>query len=340
MQGAAIKQQDEWAMSERRERAVMRDMPGRDSTADADDTPFRFPTPRGILSKAEIEALLRPELPTINEDEAPVHPEAASEAGFTDFSCDDRDLSGDAKRVGARLCLMLGQVAGLKAGITVRRARAFSQLSEAGLGAHEETGGAFLCFGNAAGEVSSLLVMSGQLAERLVTTACGGSAAGKATPRHLSAIDSALLEQLAAPLGRAFEPESGLIGLETDADYVASILPEETGEAYDFEVSLPDQTASLSLIRLRGAGERVETGVGEAPRKKPMTVLLTARIASLSVPVSRVSSLKPGDTLLLGLPADQPVELLSGGRDGAPAFEGEVGRKGANMAIRIRKTRS
>jgi len=43
---------------------------------------------------------------------------------------------------------------------------------------------------------------------------------------------------------------------------------------------------------------------------------------------------------LLGLPADQPVELLSGGRDGVPAFEGEIGRKGDRMAIRIRRARN
>ena len=65
--------------------------------------------------------------------------------------------------------------------------------------------------------------------------------------------------------------------------------------------------------------------------------LLTARIARLSVPVSRLASLKQGDTLLLGLPADQPVELLSGGRDGRVAYEGDLGRKGNSMAVRIKQ---
>ena len=338
MQGAALKSQDEWAMSERRERAVMRDVP----SAVEDDPPFRLPKGRGILSKAEIQALLRPELPTINDDEAPQEPEASGQAAFADFDREMEDLSGDARRIAAKLALMIGQVAGLKAGLSVQRAASFSSLSEARLGERRGTGEAYLCFGDEAGDVSSVLTISGELAERLVTTACGGDSASKATPRYLSAIDCALLEQLAGPLCRAYAPETSLIGLETDADYVASILPEEAGEVYEFEVSLPGQTAGLSLIRLKRAGDyEPEMADPQAtPRKKPMTVVLTARVASLSVPVSRVSSLKPGDTLLLGLPADQPVELLSGGRDGAPAFEGEVGRKGTNMADRIRKVRS
>ena len=41
--------------------------------------------------------------------------------------------------------------------------------------------------------------------------------------------------------------------------------------------------------------------------------------------------------LLLGLPADQPVELLTGGRDGAVVAEGEIGRKGNRMAVRINR---
>ncbi|HAO35151.1 MAG TPA: hypothetical protein DEB28_16690, partial [Hyphomonas sp.] len=49
------------------------------------------------------------------------------------------------------------------------------------------------------------------------------------------------------------------------------------------------------------------------------------------------ANLKPGSTLLLGLPADQPVELLTGGRDGAVVAEGEIGRKGNRMAVRINR---
>ena len=71
------------------------------------------------------------------------------------------------------------------------------------------------------------------------------------------------------------------------------------------------------------------------PAAGAITGILTARVASLSVPLSRLANLKAGSTLLLGIPADQPVELLSGGRDGALAAEGEIGRKGNRMALRI-----
>jgi flagellar motor switch/type III secretory pathway protein FliN len=66
-----------------------------------------------------------------------------------------------------------------------------------------------------------------------------------------------------------------------------------------------------------------------------VTVLLTARVASLSVPLSRLTDLTAGSTLLLGVPADQPVELLSGGRDGPVVAEAQIGRKGNKMALRI-----
>ena len=62
---------------------------------------------------------------------------------------------------------------------------------------------------------------------------------------------------------------------------------------------------------------------------------LTARIASLNVPVSQLSDLKAGSILLLGLPTDQPVELLSGGHKGEVVAEGDIGRRGNKVAVRI-----
>ncbi|MEO1643287.1 MAG: FliM/FliN family flagellar motor C-terminal domain-containing protein, partial [Pseudomonadota bacterium] len=67
----------------------------------------------------------------------------------------------------------------------------------------------------------------------------------------------------------------------------------------------------------------------------PVTALLTARLARLSVPLSRITSLKAGSTLLLGLPPDQPVEVLSGDRDGPVVMEGSVGRRGNKIAVKV-----
>jgi len=69
----------------------------------------------------------------------------------------------------------------------------------------------------------------------------------------------------------------------------------------------------------------------------PVSAVVTARIARISVPLSRLSSLKPGSVMPLGLPTDQPVELLSGGRDGQVIAEGEIGRKGKRIAVRVSK---
>jgi len=71
------------------------------------------------------------------------------------------------------------------------------------------------------------------------------------------------------------------------------------------------------------------------PGRGVLTVTLTARVASLAVPLSKLSGLKPGSTLLLGVPADQPVELVSGGTQGVLAAEAEIGRRGGRVALRI-----
>ena len=68
-----------------------------------------------------------------------------------------------------------------------------------------------------------------------------------------------------------------------------------------------------------------------------MMTELTARIASLNVPVSQLSDLKPGSVLLLGVPTDQPVDLLTGGHSGDVVAQGDVGRRGNKIAIRVSK---
>ena len=95
--------------------------------------------------------------------------------------------------------------------------------------------------------------------------------------------------------------------------------------------------AALKARPLRPAAEPIPLHPKPAePRGEGLTALLTARIATLSVPVSRLSDLKPGDTLLLGLPADEPIQLLSGGRMGHVAAEGELGAPPGRMELPIR----
>ncbi|MEL7540360.1 MAG: FliM/FliN family flagellar motor switch protein, partial [Pseudomonadota bacterium] len=91
------------------------------------------------------------------------------------------------------------------------------------------------------------------------------------------------------------------------------------------------------LAVIEGQFDDAPDVIEPAPVSAPVTAIATARLASLSVPLSRVTALKAGSTLLLGLPPDQPVELLSGDRDGTPAYEGRMGRKGDKVAIKISK---
>ncbi|WP_300395070.1 flagellar motor switch protein FliM [Henriciella sp.] len=337
MQGTAFTDAEEWAMPERRERAVMRDVPERRSPEPAGDD-FRFPTPRGVLSKAEIEALLRPNLPKINDEE---DTQAAERDPLSRPLEQKAPVNVDAhKRLAARLTLLFAQATGLKASFRYVSGEAFEAFDTLRAAENDDMA-AYVCFGRGGETISHVLEVPGALADALISHACGGAAnvSGQDNGRQLSAIDCALLEQLLAPLRGALGPETGFIGVETDRQYVASLAPDQAGEDVQLRARLADDDIDLRLavLEMPDAAPSHDPAPEHETRKRPVTAVLTARMASLSVPVSRLSSLKPGDTLLLGLPADQPVELLSGGRDGVRAFEGDIGRKGNNMAIRIRK---
>lgn len=322
-------------MSARREQAVMRDVPRPARKAPPeDDGDFRLPTPRGVLSKAEIQALLRPEIPTINDDDA-VPAERPLDTN-RDFASAGQRSDPEARRLAARLSLALGQVASLKAAVTSSGRTHFEAFAQTTASRSFGAGTAFVCFGFPNGEVTHMLSLSPQLTNQLISGACGGRPGDTANIRELSAIDCALLEQLIAPVHSVFSPDARIVGIETERDYVAALMASEDGEEFTFNVRAGTDTSKLQLIRLKQSPQAAETPETSG-RKKSMTAILTARIASLSVPVSKVSALKPGDTLLLGLPSDQPVELLSGGRDGPLAFEGQIGRKGNRMAVKVRR---
>ncbi|RIJ27067.1 FliM/FliN family flagellar motor switch protein [Henriciella mobilis] len=336
MQGAPLQEADEWAMPERREREVMRDMPGK-RRPPVDD--YKFPTPRGVLSKAEIEALLRPDLPTINDTEAP----QPGQDQPVERAFDDVELLGaeGGKRLAARLSLIFAQATGLKAAFRFRSSARVNDVEAALVETASDATAAYICYGAGEDTVTHVLQVPETLGAALVSHACGGVADLQTQPfkRAFSAIDCALIEQLLAPLRAAFDPETGFIGVETEHRFVGALVPGQSGERVRFQVVLNDEAIELDLLVTEAQkAVRSEAGPSEQPRKRPVTAVVTARLASLNVPVSKLTGLKAGDTLLLGLPADQPVQLLSGGRDGVPAFEGDIGRKGNNMAIRIRKT--
>lgn len=342
---------DGWDMSPKREHDIVVDMP----TAFEPIAPTRpLPSARGVLSAAEIEALLRPDLSDLDGPaaEAEPEPEQVTEKPVPDFNMAPAhrpsirpQYEEEAARLAARLSLALRQDCGLRSAATVAASTngTFQTALDAGVAMD---GAAIACFASPAGEIVAMLVLSPPLSNALVETACGGQS-GTYNPRPLSPLDAALLEGLVRPLGAALSPELSFSRVETDAEFAAALAGPEKAWIIDLNVRVEDERLPARLIlsqfsfsKLKPAQARAEEPVPDlepAPSSAAgaMTAVLTARIASLSVPLSRLSDLKAGSTLLLGVPADQPVELLAGGRDGKLAAEGEIGRKGGRMAIRI-----
>jgi flagellar motor switch/type III secretory pathway protein FliN len=310
------------------------------------------PVLRGKLSSAEIEALLRPDLSDM--DTAPV-PEPKSIAPRIIPDLEARppasartDLPEDALRLAARLSLAFRQGCGLRAAATVTAASSGTFAS--GLGEHAgETGRAIACFAAPSGEIIAMLSISAPLANALIESACGGKH-GPFVPRELTPLDAALLEGLVRPLGAGISSTLSFARIETDSDFAAALARPGAADVIDLDIRfdhlrMPARMilASDDLFDLappaaaRPAPALSHAATAPTPQAAAVTAVLTARIASLSVPLSRLADLKPGSTLLLGLPADHPVELLSGGRNGPVAAEAQIGRKGAQMALRITK---
>lgn len=296
-----------------------------------------LPTSRGVLSAAEIEALLRPDLP---EPERP--PTTTTDRPIPDLSAaeDDALSQQDAARLCARLGLSVHRETGLALALDLLEMRrcGFRQAFPA-----PETGAAYACFGSGDGEVQAILVLSAAMAAALIDQSCGGDArvASDSAPRALTEIDTALLTRAVEPMA-AHLPGGALLCLEARAAFSMSIAPPGPATTLMFDVDLDGATCSAHLILSDAAlaappvsPEALAQSAAPTISGGALTALLTARIASLSVPVSRLSNLKPGATLMLGLPADEPVQLLSGGRTGLVAAEGEIGRKGGKIAVRI-----
>lgn len=304
--------------------------------ADSEDS-YQFPTSRGVLSADEIEALLRPNLSAKALDEAPLEPQSIQPKPTEDLdqpAPDDGDLKAS-QALAARLSMAMGQGTGIKAAITPAQ---FASLNRSALsGILHGKSSAIACLGVSETDIRALICLPPDLTDAIIAKACGGNGS---TGRigdgwALSAIDCALLEQLLEPFAAAVQPGLRLQAIETDIPYVTSLLPIETVTVSEFSVEAAGLHSDLAIIEDECMA--ADTAPDPAAGSAPVTALATARLASLSVPLSCITALKAGSTLLLGLPPDQPVELLSGDRDGTPAYEGRMGRKGQNVALKITK---
>ena len=301
-----------------------------------------LPSTRNVLSKAEIDALLRPKPQQGALDEPQIEPQDIAPKPTETFEVAAKPtspaLTHHAQRLGARLALALSSGAGVKAAMSVTGQASLSRNDLPSL--MQGKSSAVACIGPSESDIRALVCIPPLLADAIIAKACGarGSTGRIGDGWSLSAIDCALLEQLLVPFGEAVDKTYRLQAIETDVAYVSSLIPVSNVTVSEFAVEAPGLRSELAVIEGDAPEYQAETPSAKETATQPeMTAILTARLATLSVPLSRLTELKAGSTLLLGLPADQPVELLSGGRDGKPAFEGVMGRKGNKMAVKITK---
>jgi flagellar motor switch protein FliM len=326
---------DGWDMSYRREGQVMAETA---KIAEVPSLPRAGNGGRALLSQAEIEALLRPDL-----TDMPVEPEtpvATAPRTVPDFApTSGRSLDDDiCRRLAARFAMALREHTQLTVAAAVethQRAPFDVATRQAG----EERGQAIATFVRMNGDIGALLVLSPGLAQLLIETACGARAR-TGSVRPLSPIDTAILSALLQPVADALSPALRLSGIETEIAFAASITPPAESIALTLSMRANGEALRASLIfdaELGQATAELASALAPARENPPaaIAVTLTARIASLAVPLSKLSGLKPGATLLLGVPADQPVELISGGEGGLVAAEAEIGRRGNRIAVRI-----
>lgn len=292
-----------------------------------------LPSSRGVLSSAEIDALLRPDLSDMVE---PAAPKEVEQKVLPALAAPDRDMEL-ARQLTAGLSLSLRRDCHVDAVVKplgVRIAPFAVAAETAG------PGGAAICFAAASGTISAMLVIDDDVAGKLVTLACGGdtSTTRRGASQSLTAMGADILQAVLSPSAPAFGDGSVLARVEPRASYAMALAPSGDARVIDVILCLGSAESRATLL----VSDTVQTpaqSVAPLPEAQAgVTAVLTARLASLTVPASRISGLKPGDTLLLGLPPDQPVSLLSGGRDGQVAAEGDIGRKGANMAIRLTRS--
>jgi flagellar motor switch protein FliM len=327
---------DGWDMPPRREGQVMAEMPRPFERAEPDRMLL---TASGKLSAAEIEALLRPDL----SDLPPEPPVAPSARPVEDFGAPAKTSSHDhdlARRLAARLSMAMRESCGLPIAAmapAISRAPFEAAVRQCG----DARGQAIACFTARSGDIGAMLFLSPGLAQLLIETACGAAGRSGAV-KPLSPIDLALLEALLRPLAGAISPELSFSSLETEVMFAASIAPPTEALAAEFSMRVHAEAFQAQVILAGALASPVQPDAGAAvspgtvhPVQGALSATLTARVASLSVPLSKLSGLKPGATLLLGVPADQPIELISGGEGGVRVAEAEIGRRGGRIALRI-----
>lgn len=311
-----------------------------------------FPSKRGLLSKAEIEMLLRPDLSDMDDADQTVAPEAtaiAEDASPTRYPDRDSldlvlfDGDSDADDIGELEVITTRMLAALR-----RDAQLPLVLELASVGGNPDVSGGDMVhavFETRDGDPAASLSMPQDLVSAILNHLCGqADVPGPAKSTiQLGAAGRAVLIEALAPLASALGSRIGedvaLRRIETD-HRVARLV--QTGLHRDV-FSLKAQCVGLrSRIvvsispRTRDALSPDHHAHGARDLPDHLETRLFARIASLAVPISKVGALAPGQTLLLGVPADQPVELVTRlGGASRPVADGRLGRYGGKIAVKL-----
>ncbi|MEL6258364.1 MAG: FliM/FliN family flagellar motor switch protein, partial [Pseudomonadota bacterium] len=198
-------------------------------------------------------------------------------------------------------------------------------------------GGACVFFGRDRAALA-VLTLHPDAVSGLIASAFG-AAGDEPLRQSLTRLEAAVLKAFMAPIADALPGDLEVLRIEGDPEFAAALASPGRAAFADLSVRVAGDAADAALAILESALDISTTDAADGkgrPADMPRAqALVTARIASLNVPVSRLADLKPGSTLKLGLPANHPVELLSGGRRGDAFAEGDVGRRGGRIAVRV-----
>ncbi|MEM9667512.1 MAG: FliM/FliN family flagellar motor switch protein [Pseudomonadota bacterium] len=293
---------------------------------------LKLPSSRGVLTAAEIEMLLRPDLP----DEIESEPADVSERAIDQFETAEVDvLQEQAIQLAAKLTLAARKNCNIEVIFAPSRVHS-CDFNRTIVSANREM--LFLMMQRNDGIISAVLGLDKALAAALIDKLYGGNVAeglsAKDRPRDFSALDKRILQDVLDPITRYLDPELKIGFIETDSEAASALVAPGDAMMADLTCNVGMQTGRALFAKAHDVEEEPRAAMANGSFDKMQTVLI-ARIASLEVPVSRLANLKAGSTLLLGLPTNQKVELLSGSRSGPVVAEGDVGRKGNRMAVRL-----
>lgn len=305
-----------------------------------------IPTRRGMLSAAEIEALLRPDLSDLEPepDTAPAPATQPLEPAALDAP---PPAAPDAAALAARM------TAALRRQDLAALSFAAASPGDNRNGAPAEPSGVHVVFETAEQDPVAVLHLQGGLACALIELLCGHagpSGAGSAPPSALSALSRRLLAAALAPLAGVLSREAGqplqLARIETEARFARILDAGGPARTLSLTAELDHRVSPLTLTlsppeAFAPPAPAVSLLPASTGLPEGIETRLRVRLARLSVPVSAIARWKPGHTLLTGLPADQPVEIMSGAGESARVMaEGEIGRAGDRLAVRVRRLRA